>query len=91
MNHEPPQHSRAFLTRDLKAARPDQRPALQALPRQESPNRKPQTDPLPGVVEDRSAARVHDRTGPNPPGPRWVRVTTAEHGHEWSPTVVHGL
>jgi hypothetical protein len=24
-------------------------------------------------------------------GPRWVRVTTVEHGHERSPTVAHGL
>jgi hypothetical protein len=23
-------------------------------------------------------------------GPRWVRVTTVEHGHERSPTVAHG-
>jgi hypothetical protein len=53
------------------------------------PCRARPADPL-RVAEDRSAAGVHDRTGPNPPGPPWVRVTKVEHRHERSPTVAHG-
>jgi hypothetical protein len=31
--------------------------------------------------------RVHDRTGPNPVGPCWVRSRLANGGQEWSSTV----
>jgi hypothetical protein len=36
---------------------------------------------VPGCVESVTALRL---------GPRWVRVTAVDYGHQWAPTVVNG-
>jgi hypothetical protein len=76
-----------------RQGRPATRPP--SPPRQESANRKRQTDPVP-VAEDRSAAGGRPRRGPEPardrgrPGPRRVRTPSRTPGPYRAPAVTAG-